>query len=287
MRLHVLAYGAEKARPGVRHPVALLHGGMAHARWWDLVGPRLSALGEVFAIDRRGHGDSDWADAARYGWERDLLDAETVLSLLSRNAWIVIGHSQGGLQAVYLAARQRVPIAALVLVDVPFHPASPRLMRAGSTFVKIRQPRFSKLETAIESFRPFPGGDRLPEAVRRYVGEHSFKRTEDGFYTSKFHWQVFKGPRREGGTHTGVSHAPAPLEQNPLSRFESAVAELEVPLLWLRGAESTILTADDLAELGALVPNGRTVEVSGATHNPHLENPAAVADAIHDFLAAI
>ncbi|MEI8357300.1 MAG: alpha/beta hydrolase, partial [Deltaproteobacteria bacterium] len=41
-------------------PILLLHGGMAHARWFDFMGPLLAPLGRPFAMDRRGHGESDW-----------------------------------------------------------------------------------------------------------------------------------------------------------------------------------------------------------------------------------
>jgi pimeloyl-ACP methyl ester carboxylesterase len=40
--------------------VVLVHGGAAHARWWDHVGPQLSSGMRVVAPDLSGHGDSDW-----------------------------------------------------------------------------------------------------------------------------------------------------------------------------------------------------------------------------------
>src|SRR5690625_6982942 len=46
-------------KPG--SPVAILvHGGAAHAGWWDHIGPHLTSHHRVIAIDLSGHGDSGW-----------------------------------------------------------------------------------------------------------------------------------------------------------------------------------------------------------------------------------
>ena len=69
LRLHVLAYvSTAHQHDASRPPLLLLHGGMAHARWWDLVAPQLADVARPFAFDRRGHGDSDWTEVERYGW---------------------------------------------------------------------------------------------------------------------------------------------------------------------------------------------------------------------------
>ena len=48
-------------------PLLLVHGGSAHARWWDFVGPGLVDSCHVLALDQRGHGDSPWTDEWAYG----------------------------------------------------------------------------------------------------------------------------------------------------------------------------------------------------------------------------
>jgi len=244
---------------------------MAHARWWDFVAPPLADRARVFALDRRGHGDSEWAEPARYGWERDLLDAEAVMSELAGSPWIVGGHSQGGLQAVPLALRRVAPIVALVLVDVPLYPASPRLSRTGDSFRRIRQMRYPSLESAVESFRPFPSPHRIPPERLRYIAHASFRPIDGGpGVTSKFHWDVF----RAGG----------PPRENPLSTFPEQLAALEVPTLALRGEHSTILTAEEHRRMVDLLRHGRGVVIPDATHNPHAEAPDQVAAAMVAFL---
>ena len=48
-------------KPG-RQGVVLVHGGAAHAGWWDHIAPFLAAEHRVVAIDLSGHGDSDHRD---------------------------------------------------------------------------------------------------------------------------------------------------------------------------------------------------------------------------------
>jgi len=50
-------------------PVCFLHGGAAHAHWFDRVIPALSGRFHVISLDQRGHGESQWAKAAAYATE--------------------------------------------------------------------------------------------------------------------------------------------------------------------------------------------------------------------------
>jgi pimeloyl-ACP methyl ester carboxylesterase len=252
-----------------RPPLFLLHGGMAHARWFDLLGPQLAHDFRPFAIDRRGHGESDWAEPDRYGWERDLDDLVHALRTIDPRPWVLAGHSQGGLLAADLAARALHPIAALVLLDVPLHPSSPRLRRTGEAFRRVPQIRWDSLEDAVRSFRPFPSPHCVPAEVLEPLARASFKPSGDGGWTSKFHWKVFQRDR------TG--------EPSPLAGFAESIRRIDVPTLCLRGAESTILSREEHREMAARIPRGIAVEVPSTTHHLHAEAPAAVAEAILAF----
>jgi pimeloyl-ACP methyl ester carboxylesterase len=269
--LHVLDHGAASAAAAAR-PLLLLHGGMAHARWWDLVAPALCDVAHPLALDRRGHGDSDWVEPGGYGWERDLLDVEHVMRTLSPLPWSVAGHSQGGLLAVHLAARAGVEIRELILLDVPLEPASPNLLRAGRAFNRIPQLRYPTLEHAVRRFQPFPSVHRISPAVLDYLARHSFKRVDGGAeLTSKFHWKSYQRDRSREG--------------NPLAGHGERLRALDIPVLSVHASDSTILTHDDQQELLRRLRCGRGVEIAGATHSLHAERPAEVAAAMRDFLA--
>jgi pimeloyl-ACP methyl ester carboxylesterase len=57
-----------------RPPVLLIHGGAAHARWWDFVAPALVNSHHVIALDQRGHGDSEWTREWGYGTRHYVAD---------------------------------------------------------------------------------------------------------------------------------------------------------------------------------------------------------------------
>lgn len=270
--LNVVDYGAASGAAAAR-PLLLLHGGMGHSRWWDLVAPLLTGVAHPFAVDRRGHGDSDWVDPESYGWERDLRDLEEVARRLSSLSWSVAGHSQGGLLAVHLATRCHVPLRDLILLDVPLEPQSPSLQRAGQAFRRMPQIRYPSLDAALQRFQPFPPVHHVPPDVLEYLGRHSFKPADDdsGELVSKFHWKSYQRDRSREG--------------NPLLDHDARLRAIAVPVLSVRGGDSTILSREDQAELLRRLRDGRGIEVPRATHSLHAEQPALVAAAMRDFLS--
>ena len=46
----------DKKNPGL----IFVHGGMAHAEWWNFVGPYFAKTHRVIAMNLGGMGDSDW-----------------------------------------------------------------------------------------------------------------------------------------------------------------------------------------------------------------------------------
>jgi pimeloyl-ACP methyl ester carboxylesterase len=60
---------------------------------------------------------------------------------------------------------------------------------------------------------------------------------------------------------------------------------IPVPVLSVRGADSTTLSAEDQGELLRLLRDGRGVEIPHATHSLHAEQPERVAAAMREFLS--
>jgi pimeloyl-ACP methyl ester carboxylesterase len=83
-------------------PLVMVHGA-GSGRWsFDLVRPHLEDAFEVWAIDRRGRGDS--SDADSYAIEREFDDVAAVVRAAGDGA-LLFGHSYGGLVAAGAAAR--------------------------------------------------------------------------------------------------------------------------------------------------------------------------------------
>jgi len=268
LRLHVADFGG----PDAAMPTLLLHGGMAHAGWWDPLATRLAERLHPFGLDRRGHGRSDWAELAKYGWETDLRDAERIAGELDPRPWLVVGHSQGGLIAVHLAVRAKMSIAAMVILDAPLHPGAQSLRRAGDSFRRMPQIRYPSLEHALKRFQPYPAEHYVPPEILQRIAEQSFKPDDEGGFVSRFHWKRFQADSRA---------------ESPLRDFGGDVRRVPVPTLVVRGSESTILSAEEHADFVAWLPHGRGAVIPGATHSLHVERPDEVAAAIFEFTATL
>src|SRR6058998_3171089 len=64
LMLRALEWGAP-GLPGL----CFLHGGSAHAHWFDAVAPAFADRYHVLSLDQRGHGESEWARPATYATE--------------------------------------------------------------------------------------------------------------------------------------------------------------------------------------------------------------------------
>jgi len=262
--VNVVEWGASDAPP-----VLLLHGGMAHARWWDLVASRLASRLHVFAADLPGHGDSPWLDPVRYA-HVEMPVIRELLATLAPGPWTLGGHSNGGLQCVVAAAAGGLPIERLVVVDIPLDPGEQRLVRSGVGFRRIPQPCWPTRDDAVAAFRLFPrDGDAPPDAIA-HVAAHSVREEPNGTWTSKFDWRWFRGRDPE---------AP-----NPYRDFAGQLARIPCPTLIVRGERSSIQTVEDHAAMLATIPDARGVVIAGAGHNPHVERAAETTAAIQEFV---
>ncbi|MGH7264683.1 MAG: alpha/beta fold hydrolase, partial [Candidatus Rokuibacteriota bacterium] len=109
--------------PAGRPPVLLLHGGAAHAHWFDRVALTLAGACHVAALDQRGHGESGWATPPAYATEDFAGDLAAVLDGLGWDRAALVGHSMGGHNAMAFAAWHPARVRALVVVDA--RPAIP------------------------------------------------------------------------------------------------------------------------------------------------------------------
>jgi len=262
--VHVVEWGDDGAPP-----VLLLHGGMAHARWWDLVAARLAPRLHVFAADMPGHGDSPWLEPARYAHVETPVVRE-LLATLAPGPWTLGGHSNGGLQCVVAVTEGDLPVDRLLLVEIPLDPSAQRLMRSGTVFRRMPQPRWSARAEAVDAFRLFPRDGDPPADAIRHVAAHSVRETADGAWTSKFDWRYFRGRDPE---------AP-----NPYRDFAGRLRRIPCPTLVVRGERSSIQSAEDHAAILAAIPRARGAVIAGAGHNPHVERAAETAEAIARFV---
>ncbi len=119
LSLHYRAWG-DSGTPSAL-PLVLLHGIGGSADDWDAVACQLAAAEpqprRVFALDARGHGDSEWSPAAEYSTDAHFADLACALDALEIERCVLAGYSMGGGVAILDAHALVEHVERLVVVD--------------------------------------------------------------------------------------------------------------------------------------------------------------------------
>ncbi|MFW9805529.1 MAG: alpha/beta fold hydrolase, partial [Candidatus Thorarchaeota archaeon] len=94
-------------------PLVLIPGQGADWKTYEKVIPLLTNKYQVYAIDVRGHGKSDWA-TGDYSFTSIGRDFTTFLESVVQDPAIISGNSSGGLIALWLAANKPSLVKAII-----------------------------------------------------------------------------------------------------------------------------------------------------------------------------
>lgn len=263
-RFHFLEWGDP-----AKQSVLLLHGSNQSAHSFDLVSLQLADRFHVFALDQRGHGDSEWCRDADYSSEAMGLDAAAFIDAMGLDQLIVVGHSMGGQNAMRLTLSHPERVTKLVLVDI-----GPEVSTEGAKTIRrfVTETReFDNIDhfvARVQKYDPY----RSREHIERTVKYNMLQRADGKFVSKHDHGERLKatGEHRQRGDRFTLDD----------------VADLPMPLLLIRGADSNILTAEAAVRFAEAVPDGRLVTVPNAGHNVHGQNTPAFLDAVVPFLTS-
>ena len=96
----------------------LLHGFTGHARSWDAFAEAMTDRYRVLALDQRGHGETAWAAADKYGAEEMVDDLAAFVAAMGLQRFALLGLSMGGNVAIHYGGRRPPKLAELVIVDI-------------------------------------------------------------------------------------------------------------------------------------------------------------------------
>ena len=99
LRLQFLQIG-----PNGAPAICFLHGGAAHAHWFDRVIPTFADRFHAITLDQRGNGESQWATPPAYATEDFARDLLALIDRLGYRRMTLVGHSMGGHNAMAFAA---------------------------------------------------------------------------------------------------------------------------------------------------------------------------------------
>ena len=259
LRLHVLDHG------GAGRPVVFLHGGSAHARWWDFVVPHLGDGLHAYALDLRGHGDSEWARDSAYAIEDYARDLSRMLEAFGLEEPALVGHSFGSFVGLHYAVAHPRELSALVLVDgrASFGGSGSRTLKLLGMFGAAE---YGTLEEAVGKFRPLPKETIAAPQVVEHVARHGFRKQGER-WTTKFDRASL------------ASHAAFDLKNR--------LGELDVPVLFVRGERSEVISAAAAARLAAACRQGAVVEIPQAHHHVLIDRPEELGREIAEFLKRV
>ena len=259
LRLHYLDYGIA-GRPAM----LFVHGGGAHAHWFDFVARDFSADYHVRALDLRGHGDSAWAEPPEYSYELFASDLAEVVEKLDLRDFVLIGHSMGGMAALLYAATYPGRAGKLVVVDTTMHMAEDRI--AAIREVGARQgSSYATREEFVARYRLRPTGTTAAAGIIRHVAENGARQHDDGSWRHKFDRNVYTQRVRVDGlpfwNHIGI------------------------PALLVKGDRSPRISPQIVAGVKARCSHVELAEVRHSDHHVTLDNPSGFSHAVRAFLA--
>jgi esterase len=258
MRFHFTEWGEDGAPE-----VLLLHGGNQSSHSWDLVSLHLADRYHVYALDQRGHGDSEWSRELDYSGEAMASDALALIASEGLVDPVVFGHSMGGWVTLTLALMAPDVASALVVVDM-----GPELSKDGTNVVRdfvTHNVEFDDLEVFLENvarYDPFRSRAHIARTVK-----YNMLCRADGKYVSKV------DHRRLHGSDVGFT-----LED---------MARISQPTLVVRGAESNVLMPAAAERFVTKLPKGRLITVANCGHNVHSQNTPGFLEAIRPFLTSL
>jgi pimeloyl-ACP methyl ester carboxylesterase len=254
LRLHYVVWGDER-----KPPVLLVHGGRDHARNWDDVAEALVDEYAVYAVDLRGHGDSDWAVGGMYSMPEYTADIAAFVDQLDRGPLPLIGHSLGGgivLQYAGVFPQNVTRVTSIEGLGPGISEPRPAHLRMREWIAQLkgfeeRTPRhYPSLNDATARMQE--ANPHLTPRMARHLAEQGVRRHEDGTYTWKFDNYL-------------RMHSP----------YEFAIADareiwnqIRVPILLVRGGKSWGRDPERDGKASAF-HNYRSVEIEGAGHWVH------------------
>lgn len=234
-------------------PVVLVHGTTGSDYSWALVQPYLADRFTVYAIQRRGRGQS--GDGPTYAIEREAEDIVAVVDSIGKPAGLV-GHSFGAnccLEAALLTTNVTHLVLYEPVIDAPVD------------------------ESLLERVDALIADGSGEAAVMLYLRESAgLSEEEIAAVRSSPTWEM-----RVAAAHTISREDRAAGTQ---SEMAARVATMTTPTLLLTGSESPLVFRKEVEALCAMLPHCALHVLEGQGHGANVTAPELLAREIIDFV---
>ncbi|MCW1383176.1 alpha/beta hydrolase [Novosphingobium sp. KCTC 2891] len=250
------AWGLDDGRdkPGL----ILVHGFIAHARWWDHIAPWFADRYRVAAINLSGMGDSDRRPAySRKQYAREVLAVAHDAGLAPLT---IVAHSFGAITGLYAAHLEPDLVERAVVIDAhPFRTGESRLGAVPA------EKFYATREEALARYRLSPPGAWPDRDVLAHVAQHSLRQTPQGW---------------------GWKFDPATFAASDREEMTAALRGLAVPVDYIHAARSDFAGMDAIDAFVAAMPTcGVPVSLPFCHHHAMIEQPVALVAALNGLFA--
>lgn len=248
--------------------LVFLHGLMGSLANWRRITPAFENDFHILTFDQRGHGRSFHPPTGYH--PRDFAqDLKKILDDLGWSEIGLVGHSMGGRNAIEFAAHFAQRVKALVIEDIGPEASVGAMDRIEQLLDMVPTPFESR--TAAKNFFELEYPQKIsfypnPEVTARFFLSNIDQKAE-GVHDWRFDKKAILQTMREGRNE---------------DRWD-ALPNLKMPVLVIRGENSKDLTRPVFERMLSLLPNGSGVEIKGAGHWVHFEQPEAFISALKEF----
>ncbi|MGH2352885.1 MAG: alpha/beta fold hydrolase [Chloroflexota bacterium] len=216
--------------------------------------PLLPRSYHAYALDQRGHGDSE-RPAGGYAIDDFAADAAAFLDDVGVDRATIVGHSMGSFVARRVAETWPERVRRLVLIDSAFTPVNEVMLELG--------------EVTRTLADPVP-----PDIAREFQASTVHVPVPEAFF-ERVVAECLKAPARVWRSAF-----------EGLLAFDDAgeLGQIAAPTLLLWGDRDALFSRAEQERLAAAIPDARPMVYPETGHCPHWERPERVARDLHAFI---
>lgn len=242
---------------GSGQPFVILHGLFGSSDNWQTHAKKLASYFEVYTVDQRNHGLSDWSDEFNYPIMAE--DLKEFVEQEGLEDFILMGHSMGGKTAMHFAQAYESLLDKLIIVDM------------GVKSYPIHHDRILEGLKSLNLDEISSRGEAQTQ-LSEYINNTAIRQ----FLLKNLYW------KEKGKLAWRIN---LPVIDKKLPEIVSALPEKEVltPTLFMRGGQSDYIKLEDVDQIKRFFPISEVFSIEQAGHWIHAEAPEEFIEKVIGF----
>jgi pimeloyl-ACP methyl ester carboxylesterase len=257
-------------------PLLLLHGGSSR---WQTIGsmiPDLEKYSRVYALDLRGHGQSDKGD--NYKINSYVEDIAAFIEKHIQQPTVIFGHSLGGMIGIMLAATHPSLVRGLIIGDSPFN--SDVLKSGDNSHVMKWKEMIEQGLSAEEITEELKNGKIYIPEKNKTISARELYGENDPYFESMGISLSQNDPAMLDSVNNKVDENFADY------KIEKLFPEIKCPVLVLQGdpEHGGLIKDEDINTAETLLQNVRCYKCKNIGHGLYLEDKEQIVSQLVSFL---